>query len=1268
MKKIFPLLLLMTLCMHAWLFLQQANANVTLRSVFNDNTCAPSVSISVTPLQTTSSYAVTEKIPFDLFPVNINENGQWHPEEQKIRWGNFRDHTARSLSYDLSGVNATYEFSEIIFSADGLVETITSSISVSIQCTQAQNPDESDPEIELPLDPMPQPLFITNSQTVPASLSLTSSIQNAHVYYTIDGSRPTTNSHLFLDIIDIENPTIVRAISTKPGMANSPVSEIRLARPVYQPSVIQNVNHNDSCVPSIAINITPAQLTKTYALETLLPVGLIPLYINENGLWNPDTGVIRWGNFHDDTARSFSCTLTGNNGEYSFSQMIYSEDGKAYELTQTILLTINCPSNIQSIEEPPDNSEPVIIEMPVIHTISDSDPFEFSISCHTPDTKIYYTTDGSRPTKNSQIYSNPVSISRSSSIRAIAIKGDTFFSETAFYQYILPPTVQSFGNVYTQVENNESCQPKIFLSIEPRQDIHSYAVELLLPQGVNPFSITGEGIQNYSQNTIRWGNFRDKARRDFTFQLNGNTQDALITGTVGFDGHIQDLPGIPVSIACTENDIKTLLSVVPLQYTISAKGATLPITITDLFNAGGIINWEITPQVDWITVVDHSFGTGNTVSFIQCSMNDTSRWRSGKVTIQSTDKSEYVNIFQMPNHPPEAHGGTHSLDEDKHLNILLEATDSDALSYTFVDRPSHGKAEISDDTALYTPEKDYYGMDRFSFKANDGFSDSNTAHIILTILPIDDPPIAKDISFQTTENRGCHLTFPETDVDGEQLTVSLNQPEHGSITQMFTYVPNQWFWGIDTFLYSLSDGKTTKTATLTVTVDRSEEYTLTITEEADANEIIINGQSVNKFPWQKTYSQDSLVRLEAISTPNLIFKKWIEDFVSSSNENPLTITMTRGKTISPYFVPPEHKLSLLGYPYNSVIINGDKYALPVEKIFNQGSLISIKAIPNEIFTCFSGDYISNNNPIVFSIQSDMTIGVLFKDPKEWVMTITSETVDLPQTYTDEIKIGVSLLAASQNYHFPEEYYGCTLWTYSSDWKKMSESIKTSQQSEYSWVIAINPHGDIGPPDPRTSILHWNPEQFSEEGCYRMYKGHDHTGEIVVSDMRQTNEYAVTGGESVQTYTIVWSKQFTETIHLFTKLGWNLISLPVKPLNNDARVLFPNSTLYEFKDNTYIIAEKLKVGKGYWLNATQESYEITGEPVESYTIKRYSGWHLIGVLKNQVLNPFSVDSVEEILSYENNSYTNASELVPGKAYFLKLGSDQTNALNFKDFIP
>lgn len=624
------------------------------------------------------------------------------------------------------------------------------------------------------------------------------------------------------------------------------------------------------------------------------------------------------------------------------------------------------------------------------------------------------------------------------------------------------------------------------------------------------------------------------------------------------------------------------------------------------------------------------------------------------VTVLSGENSATRSFLVSFNQAPVAKGNNVNIDEDKSIFLRLEAEDSEEnpLSYTIVNKTEHGEITIDGDIVHYKPSGDYYGMDRFSFIASDGFSDSNMAHIILTISPIDDPPVAENLIFQTRENHGCLLTFPETDVDGEPLTVNLTQPEHGSINQQFTYIPDQWFWGTDTFSYSLSDNKTTTTATITITVDRAEEYTLTITKTTDIGEIKINGQTIKNFPWQGAFASNRSVNLEAISTLNLKFEKWIQDSLSIT-ENPLTITMNTGKSISPIFVIPRHKLSILGYHYNSVIINGDKYALPVEKMFNQGSLISIEAIPHDIFSGFLGDYIGNNNPILLSIQSNMTIGVLFKDPQEWSMTVIAETVDLPQTYTDEIIIGVSLLATSQDYQLLEQYFGCSLWTFSSDWQRLSKSIQKSQQSEYSWIISINPHGNIGSPDPRTSILRWNPEEFSESGCYRMYRGHDYTGEVVVSDMRKINQYEVSGGESAQTYTIVWSKQFTETVHLMTQLGWNLISLPVIPLNNDTNDLFPNATLYDFKADTYVSVEKLKVGKGYWLYATQESYDITGEPLESYTIKLNAGWHLIGALNNKILIPFSEDCVEEVLRYEDGTYTDASELVPGKGYFIKM---------------
>ena len=60
----------------------------------------------------------------------------------------------------------------------------------------------------------------TNSQTV----TITNSFNGASIYYTLDGSTPTTNSTLYTGSFNITQNTLVQAIATYPGAVNSAVA------------------------------------------------------------------------------------------------------------------------------------------------------------------------------------------------------------------------------------------------------------------------------------------------------------------------------------------------------------------------------------------------------------------------------------------------------------------------------------------------------------------------------------------------------------------------------------------------------------------------------------------------------------------------------------------------------------------------------------------------------------------------------------------------------------------------------------------------------------------------------------------------------------------------------------------------------------------------------------------------------------------------------------------------------------------------------------
>jgi|GEM_PF-4547766 len=87
------------------------------------------------------------------------------------------------------------------------------------------------------------------------------------------------------------------------------------------------------------------------------------------------------------------------------------------------------------------------------------------------------------------------------------------------------------------------------------------------------------------------------------------------------------------------------------------------------------------------------------------------------------------------NRPPVATNESITATADNALVFTLTASDpdNDPLTYQVVGNPSHGTVSLAGSTATYTPAAHYLGSDSFTFKANDGQADSNTATVSLTV-------------------------------------------------------------------------------------------------------------------------------------------------------------------------------------------------------------------------------------------------------------------------------------------------------------------------------------------------------------------------------------------------------------------------------------------------------------------------------------------------------------------------------------------------------
>ena len=182
-------------------------------------------------------------------------------------------------------------------------------------------------------------------------------------------------------------------------------------------------------------------------------------------------------------------------------------------------------------------------------------------------------------------------------------------------------------------------------------------------------------------------------------------------------------------------------------------------------------------------------------------------------------------IIASSNNAPVASDQSVTTPEDTSIDITLSASDvdGDSLTYSIVDDSSHGTVTLSGNTATYTPVTNYNGADSFTFKANDGTVDSNTATVSITISAVNNAPVASDQSVTTPEDTSVEITLSATDVDGDSLTYSIvGDPSHGTVTlsgNTATYTPATNYNGADSFTFKANDGTVdSNTATVSITV------------------------------------------------------------------------------------------------------------------------------------------------------------------------------------------------------------------------------------------------------------------------------------------------------------------------------------------------------------------------------------------------------------------------------------------------------------------
>jgi len=310
---------------------------------------------------------------------------------------------------------------------------------------------------------------------------------------------------------------------------------------------------------------------------------------------------------------------------------------------------------------------------------------------------------------------------------------------------------------------------------------------------------------------------------------NGGTDNATVTITVG---GVNDAPVAVDDSASTDEDTSVTISV---------------------------LNNDSDPDGDVLTVISNTNPSNGTVvlnedgTFTYTPNNNFNGVDSFEYTISDgnggTDTATVTITVVGVNDAPVAVDDSASTDEDTAVTISVLDNDSDPdgdeLSIIDFTEPSNGTVVLNDDgTFTYTPNNNFNGVDSFEYTISDGNGGTDTATVTITVVGVNDAPVAVDDAASTDEDTAVTISVlnNDTDPDGDELSIiDFTEPSNGSVVLnqdgTFTYTPNNNFNGTDSFEYTISDGNGgTDTATVTITVNSENDAPVAVDDSASTDE------------------------------------------------------------------------------------------------------------------------------------------------------------------------------------------------------------------------------------------------------------------------------------------------------------------------------------------------------------------------------------------------------------------------------------------------
>jgi hypothetical protein len=282
------------------------------------------------------------------------------------------------------------------------------------------------------------------------SVSITDATPAATIYYTTDGSAPTTSSSVYSGPITIKATTTVNAIASATGFSQSAAGSATYTL-ASAPS------------PAATPTFTPTSGTSFSSTLSVSIADATPgatIYFTTNGSTPTTSSSVYSGPITISATTTVNAIATAS----GFSQ---SAAGSA---TYT-LASASSPAATPTFN-------------PASGT-SFSSTLSVSIADATPGAKIYYTTNGSTPTTTSSVYSSPIAVTSTTTIQAIATASG--FAQSAVASASYTDLGNATGGIVSDNFDEPALNTALWTTENPLGDgivtMNGTAATLNVPQG-----------------------------------------------------------------------------------------------------------------------------------------------------------------------------------------------------------------------------------------------------------------------------------------------------------------------------------------------------------------------------------------------------------------------------------------------------------------------------------------------------------------------------------------------------------------------------------------------------------------------------------------------------------------------------------------------------------------------------------------------------------------------------------------------------------------